>query len=77
MPTVFNDNGFRGMVYPNDHDPVHVHAYKRGSQAKINAKTLELIAVMGEYSKKDLKKAKQLTAKYQAVIFEKWEELYG
>ncbi|MBE9078280.1 DUF4160 domain-containing protein [Romeria aff. gracilis LEGE 07310] len=62
---------------PNDHKPIHVHIYKRGGQAKINAKTSELIAVVGAYSKKDLKKTKQLTAKYQKAILDKWEELYG
>lgn len=30
MPKVLEENGFRVMIYPNDHRPAHVHVYKSG-----------------------------------------------
>ena len=30
MPQVLEQNGFRVMIYPDDHRPAHVHVYKSG-----------------------------------------------
>jgi hypothetical protein len=30
MPQVLEQNGFRFMIYPNNHRPAHVHIYKSG-----------------------------------------------
>lgn len=33
MPTVFRHDGFRMVIYPNDHRPAHVHAVKPDREA--------------------------------------------
>lgn len=33
MPTVFRHDGFRVVIYPNDHGPAHVHGVKPDRQA--------------------------------------------
>ena len=35
MPTVHRAFGFRFMIYVNDHAPAHVHAKRKGAEAKI------------------------------------------
>ncbi|MGI9133093.1 MAG: DUF4160 domain-containing protein [Rhodoferax sp.] len=39
MPTVHRFQGFRVVIYPNDHRPAHVHVMGRGCEAvfKLNA----------------------------------------
>ena len=77
MPTVFNEDGYRGMVFPNDHDPIHVHVYKNGASVKIEVENLEVMNVEGRLPKpKEVKKAIKLTAKHQGKIKEKWQELH-
>ncbi|MEL6490085.1 MAG: DUF4160 domain-containing protein [Cyanobacteria bacterium J06634_6] len=77
MPTVFNEDGYRGMVFPNDHQPVHVHVYKNEASVKIDVKTLKVIGVEGRRPKpKEIKKAIKLTAKHKGKIEKKWQELH-
>ncbi len=33
MPTVLRTAGFRVVIYPNDHRPVHVHVQRNGCEA--------------------------------------------
>jgi Domain of unknown function (DUF4160) len=36
MPTIIKQDGFRVVMYPNDHIPSHVHVYKGGGEVRIN-----------------------------------------
>lgn len=78
MPSVFNEEGFRGMIYPNDHQPPHVHVVKNRTSIKIEVDGFSLIGYDGDPPKpKDVKKAIRLAKKHRAAIVEKWEELHG
>lgn len=78
MGEVFRERGYVGKVYPDDHDPPHVHIEKGGSNIKIDAATFQVISIKGDTPKsKELKIAKALTQKYQATILTKWEEYFG
>lgn len=35
MVTVHRAHGFRFVIFPNDHDPPHVHVFGQGGEAKI------------------------------------------
>lgn len=35
MPTVLRIGGLRFVIWPNDHDPAHVHVFSAEAQAKI------------------------------------------
>lgn len=35
MPTILIKNGFRFVIYLNDHEPMHVHVIYQGSEAVI------------------------------------------
>lgn len=77
MPTVFRQNGFRVVIYPDDHQPIHVHVKKAGSEVKINALTLELISVKGAMSNKNIRRAVEIVAATRPLIVKKWNELNG
>ena len=77
MPSIFNEQGFRGMVYPNDHEPPHVHVVKNRSSIKIEVDNFEIIGIDGDIPKRqDVNKAIKLAKKYQDAIIEKWQELH-
>ena len=77
MPEIAREFGFSIVIYPNDHEPMHVHVKKAGSEVKINAKTLELMSIKGNISNKGVRKAIALVASYQALISKKWKEIHG
>lgn len=76
MPTVLRKDGFRLVVYPNDHEPIHVHVKKAGGEVKVNALTLALMMVKGDISNKDVRRAVMLVAEHQPAIEDKWRELH-
>ena len=36
MPTVWRFDGFRAVIYPNDHRPAHIHVQGAGREAVFN-----------------------------------------
>lgn len=68
MPTVVKKDGFRVVIYPNDHEPAHVHIHKSGSEIKVDALTLTLMSAKGSLSKKDIRKAIKIVEENQVVI---------
>lgn len=40
MPTIHSEDGFRFVIYFNDHAPAHVHAFKSG-ETVINLGSLD------------------------------------
>jgi Domain of unknown function (DUF4160) len=36
MPTILRSNGFLFVIYPNDHEPPHVHVVRSGAEMMIN-----------------------------------------
>jgi hypothetical protein len=80
MSTILNKDGFRVCIYPNDHNPAHVHVFKAGGETRIK------IGSQGEAPKwitihsmsdKDAIKALELVAENQADLLKKWQEYHG
>ena len=79
MPTVFREKGFRVVIYPNDHQPAHVHVLKAGGEIKFDISRLDdiqVITVVGMKGKEALT-AFKLVQEYQAFLLSKWEEIHG
>ena len=76
MPTVWNERGFIFMVHSNDHEPVHVHAYKAGGVVLIDVRDLSVRKVIN-MKKADVKLAKQIVADNSELFLQKWEEIHG
>ena len=80
MPTIIQQDGFRIVIYPNDHTPAHVHVLKADGEVRIdlgNEKILpSLRSVRGKISDKDVMKALSLVAEYQIELLAKWSEIH-
>jgi hypothetical protein len=80
MVTVHRQDGFRLVIYLEDHEPPHVHVYASGAEAKIG-----LVAQDGRpyvirafaMRTSDLRKAVQLVSEQQAMLVAKWREIHG
>lgn len=80
MATIFRQDGFRVCIYPNDHDPAHVHVIKADGEARIkignDEEEPECISLTN-MSNKDAIKALELVADHQADLRKKWQEYHG
>jgi Domain of unknown function (DUF4160) len=82
MPTIVRQDGFRIVIYPNDHPPAHVHVLKGDGEVRINLGNEEtstvpsLISVKGRISDKDVAKALSLVKKHQIELLAKWSEIH-
>jgi hypothetical protein len=77
MPEIFREQGFKVVIYFDDHDPAHVHIYKGDSEIRIQIKGLcEILSVKGSISSKEQKKAMKLVTAHQSELFQIWEEIH-
>ena len=76
MPSVLRQDGFEFVIYTNDHEPMHVHAYKGDGEAKIQLSPVALVGVW-EMKKSDARKAKRIVAEKQDYLIQKWREIHG
>lgn len=82
MPTIIRQNGFRIVIYPNDHLPYHVHVIKGDGEVRIDLGRSEpqippsLISVIGKISDKDVTKALFLVSEHQIELLAKWSEIH-
>lgn len=80
MPTVLRQDGFRLVIYLNDHLPSHVHVVKGGGEVRINLGSEDtapkLMSIFGDISNKDVAKALYLVKEHQAELLAKWREIH-
>jgi Domain of unknown function (DUF4160) len=88
MPTIIRQDGFRIVIYPNDHLPSHVHVIKGDGEVRISLGSAidkdseassispRLITVTGKISDKDVAKALSLVKQHQIELLDKWSELH-
>lgn len=80
MPTVLRINGFRVVIYPNDHRPPHVHVIGNGFEAvfKLNCPNgpLELRENYG-FSQKELSGIAEALTKALSDTCLQWENIHG
>jgi Domain of unknown function (DUF4160) len=81
MPTIIKKDGFRIVIYPNDHTPAHVHVLKADGEVRIdlgNEKILpSLMSVSGKISDKEVMRALSLVIEYQIELLAKWDEIHN
>lgn len=79
MPTIINQDGFRIIIYPDDHLPPHVHAIKNDEEAKITIGNEDVPPTLIEawMNKKDTKKAMQIVMENQDTLLDAWREIHG
>jgi hypothetical protein len=77
MATVHRESGFEFRIWPNDHTPPHVHAWKAGGMAKI-----ELVGGFGIVKVRDMKgtdvvRAVRIVMANEEKLMQAWEEIHG
>jgi len=79
MPTVFRQDGFRFIIYLNDHQPAHVHIQKGGGEIKVDISSIGDIRVLKLVGMKNQEalKALKLVSTHQEFLLKKWEEIHG
>jgi hypothetical protein len=80
MPQVLRQNGFRVVIYPNDHQPSHVHVFKGSDEVRINLGNEDtsptLMTITGQISDKDVAKALYLIKEHQTDLLAQWRKIH-
>lgn len=77
MPTLFILFGFRFQFWANDHLPIHIHAIKGNSYAKIQVfPEVEVLENKG-LTASELKKVLGAVEENQEIIIERWNEFFN
>ena len=79
MPTLFRQDGFRVVIYTDDHEPPHVHVLKGETEVKIDlgSETKPPTIVFSRGKRSDAKKALALVIDRQTNLLEAWRTIHG
>lgn len=79
MPTLLNQNGFRVMIYTDDHEPMHVHVFKQGEIIVNLGDENTPVSIRKNYgmSRPDARRALILVGANQEFLQERWREIHG
>ena len=72
-PTLFKVGNARVVVYPNDHNPPHVHVLSPDGEAKFLLKDFECIFVRG-FSKSDIRRLRAFLRERKDILEEAWDD---
>ncbi len=79
MVTIFRSDGFRFVIFQNDHEPAHVHVFGDG-EMKINLAGpnggVELIWADG-VKRNDVRRAMKIVTEQQSHFLKRWQEIHG
>ena len=79
MVTVLRAEGFRIMIFANDHEPAHVHVFGDG-EAKINLLGsdghVDLVWALG-LSRVDVRRAVAIVDGNRETLLMRWSEIHG
>ncbi len=81
MPTIWRSGGFRFVIWPDDHDPPHVHVVRGNLLAAIinlgmKEKSVS-IKVNYRLNRRELALAVQVVAANNAVFTKEWTKIHG
>lgn len=68
MPCVYDRDGIKMYLYPQDHPPAHIHVHARGHVAVIDIATEVLL--LGKIRKNDLRYALRVIANNKARLLQ-------
>jgi hypothetical protein len=80
VPTVLRQDGFRFVIYMDDHDPAHVHAWTAGVVAKIGIgddETGPYPIEPGAMRTPDVRRAIRIVEEHQAMLLSEWRKYHA
>ncbi|MDE2747634.1 MAG: DUF4160 domain-containing protein [Chloroflexota bacterium] len=77
MVTVLNRrrHGFDVRIYPDDHEPPHVHVWKGGRQVKIDLETMEVISASHKFNSREIGQIVKLLLEHESLLLSVWKRL--
>ena len=69
-------DGYNVAVYPNDHEPAHVHVTKGKQHAVVYLEPLEIGQNDG-FSNSDLRRIRKLVAEHKSSLMSTWIKYHG
>ncbi len=69
--------GYDVRMYPDDHDPPHVHVWKGGRQRKVELESMEVISSSHKFNKREVRQIVNLLRQHEALLLSVWEQLQG
>jgi hypothetical protein len=80
VATVLRIDGFRVAIWPNDHEPAHVHVYNADGVARItiggDGTRPEILSATG-MKDKDSRRARRIVEDNQDVLDRDWRRIHG
>ena len=80
MPTILTIFGLRVVIYPNDHQPSHVHVIGNGGEAMFNLNCPHGPAQLRanfQFSGRELKKIEAELTKHISLLCQHWRTIHG
>lgn len=81
MPTVDREGPFRVIIYPNDHEPAHVHLLTGDGTIVVNLLGREgqpeLRELYGNVGRRIVRQALELVAQRREQYLARWHDLHG
>jgi hypothetical protein len=76
MSTVHREDGYRFVIWSNDHPPAHVHAIRGGGVAVIEIRSLAVRSVRG-LRDAEVVKAVRIVEANRNMLLRKWRKIHG
>jgi hypothetical protein len=76
MPVIYREEGFRIVIWPNDHQPPHVHCFKANVEAVILLDSGRVREANG-MSARDVCRAVEIVSEHQDLFLNRWREIHG
>ena len=67
--------GYDVRMYPDDHDPPHVHVWKGGRQVKIDLEAMEVMASNRHFTSREIGQIINLLREHESLLLSVWERL--
>jgi hypothetical protein len=77
MPTIFEEAGFRFMIYVHDHAPPHIHAQGHGGTVEIVLEPLSLRAVRGRLTDSQVRAVVRIARERHVELLRAWRTHHG
>jgi hypothetical protein len=76
MPKIYDANGFRVIIWPNDHSPPHVHVFNADGETVIELGTGRVREVVGMRGR-DVARAKRIVTTLRDSFMDDWRRIHG
>ncbi|HEX8455123.1 MAG TPA: DUF4160 domain-containing protein [Longimicrobium sp.] len=76
MPTVHREDGFRVVIWPNDHRPPHVHVFTAAGEAVIELDPIRVREYIG-MKPSEVVGAIRIVDAHRKRLNDAWEEIHG